>query len=143
MKSCLSIPCDTTYLQNGNKVKKHISFLYCNYFILFIYFLVFRDRVSLCSPGCPGTHSIDQAGLELRNLPASASRVLELKACATMPGLAGRFQPLTYLFIHVFIYSCMYVCIYLFMYVCMYLFIFWFFETGFLCIALAVLELTL
>jgi hypothetical protein len=46
-------------------------------------FLVFRDRVSLCSPGWPGTHSVDQAGLELRNLPASASQVLELKACAT------------------------------------------------------------
>jgi hypothetical protein len=45
--------------------------------------LVFRDRVSLCSPGCPGTHSVDQAGLELRNLPASASQVLVLKACAT------------------------------------------------------------
>ena len=24
-----------------------------------------RDRVSLCSPGCPGTHFVDQAGLEL------------------------------------------------------------------------------
>jgi hypothetical protein len=35
--------------------------------------LVFRDRLSLCCPGCPGTHSVDQAGLELRNLPASAS----------------------------------------------------------------------
>jgi hypothetical protein len=23
----------------------------------------FQDRVSLCSPGCPGTHSVDQAGL--------------------------------------------------------------------------------
>jgi hypothetical protein len=32
-----------------------------------------RDRVSLCSPGCPGTHFVDQAGLELRNPPASAS----------------------------------------------------------------------
>jgi hypothetical protein len=42
-------------------------------------------RVSLCSPGCPGTHSVDQAGLELRNPPASASRVLGLKACATTP----------------------------------------------------------
>jgi hypothetical protein len=40
----------------------------------------------LCSPGCPGTHFVDQAGLELRNPPASASRVLGLKACATMPG---------------------------------------------------------
>jgi hypothetical protein len=48
--------------------------------------LVFRDRVSLYSPGCPGTHFVDQAGLELRNPPASASRVLGLKACTT-PGL--------------------------------------------------------
>jgi hypothetical protein len=53
--------------------------------LLFCLF-VFRDRVSLCSPGCPGTHSVDQAGLELRNLPASASQVLGLKACATTPG---------------------------------------------------------
>jgi hypothetical protein len=39
-----------------------------------------RDRVSLYSPGCPGTHSVDQAVLELRNPPASASRVLGLTA---------------------------------------------------------------
>jgi hypothetical protein len=49
--------------------------------------LLFRDRVSLCSPGCPGTHFVDQAGLELRNPPASASRVLGLKVCTTTPGL--------------------------------------------------------
>ncbi|GAB1293829.1 Coiled-coil domain-containing 7A [Apodemus speciosus] len=42
-----------------------------------------EDRVSLCSPGCPGAHSVDQAGLELRNPPASASQVLGLKTCAT------------------------------------------------------------
>ncbi|GAB1285168.1 Monocarboxylate transporter 14 [Apodemus speciosus] len=29
--------------------------------------------------GCSGTHSVDQAGLELKNLPASASQVLGLK----------------------------------------------------------------
>jgi hypothetical protein len=52
----------------------------------FFFFLVFWDRVSLYSPGCPGTHSVDQAGLELRNSPASASRELGLKACATTPG---------------------------------------------------------
>jgi hypothetical protein len=45
--------------------------------------LFFQDSVSLCNPGCPGTHFVDQAGLELRNPPASASRVLGLKACAT------------------------------------------------------------
>ncbi|GAB1298265.1 Solute carrier family 28 member 3 [Apodemus speciosus] len=36
-------------------------------------------RIFLCSPGCPGTHSVDQGVLELRNLPASASQVLGLK----------------------------------------------------------------
>jgi hypothetical protein len=48
--------------------------------------LVFQDRVSLYSPGCPGIHFVDQAGLELRNPPACASQVLGLKACATTPG---------------------------------------------------------
>jgi hypothetical protein len=51
--------------------------------------LVFQDRASMCSPGCPGTQDVDQAGLELRNSPASASasQVLGLKACTIMPGL--------------------------------------------------------
>jgi hypothetical protein len=53
----------------------------------FVLFFIFRDRVSLYSPGYPGTHSVDQAGLELRNPPASAFQVLGLKACTTMPGL--------------------------------------------------------
>jgi hypothetical protein len=43
------------------------------FFFFFFFFLVFQDRVSLYSPGCPGPHSVDQAGLELRNLPTSAS----------------------------------------------------------------------
>jgi hypothetical protein len=42
----------------------------------------FQDRVSLCSSGCPGTHSGDQASLEFRDLSTSTSWVLELKACA-------------------------------------------------------------
>jgi hypothetical protein len=37
------------------------------------FFLVFQDRISLYSPGCPGTHFVDQAGLKLRNPPASVS----------------------------------------------------------------------
>jgi hypothetical protein len=45
--------------------------------------LVFQDRVSLYSLGCPGTHFVDQACLELKNPPASAFQVLGLKACAT------------------------------------------------------------
>jgi hypothetical protein len=51
---------------------------------LFFLFFVFRDRVSLYSSDCPGTHSVDHTGLELRNLPASASQVLGLKACTSM-----------------------------------------------------------
>jgi hypothetical protein len=81
------------------------EFAECNFFILFVcmvgcfyvlfcfvlFCFVFQDRVSLCSPGCPGTHSVDQAGLKLRNLPASASQVLGLKACTTTPGWASLF----------------------------------------------------
>jgi hypothetical protein len=53
--------------------------------------LIFPDRVSLYSPGWPGTHSADQAGLELRNSPASASQELGLKACATTAGALHGF----------------------------------------------------
>jgi hypothetical protein len=52
---------------------------------------VFGDGVSLCSPGYTGIHSVNQAGLELRNPPASASQVLGLKACATIAQLKNKF----------------------------------------------------
>jgi hypothetical protein len=72
--------------------------------------LVFRDRVSLYSPSCPRTHFVDQAGLELRNRPASTSQVLGLKACATTPGyicsnknLKIKLDSNFYLFIYLFI----------------------------------------
>jgi hypothetical protein len=64
------------------------------WFFCFVLFFVFRGRVSQCSPGCPGTHSVYQAGLELRNPAASAFRVLGLKACATMPSLIDSWTPL-------------------------------------------------
>ena len=41
--------------------------------------------------GFPGIHFVDQAGLELRNPPASVSRVLGLKVCATTPGFSLTF----------------------------------------------------
>jgi hypothetical protein len=59
---------------NGEKIIQ-VEIINRKFFLL----LFFRDRVSLCSPGCPRTHSVDQAGLELRNPPASASRVLGLR----------------------------------------------------------------
>jgi hypothetical protein len=49
----------------------------------------FSRRVSLCSPGCPGTHSVDQAGLELRNLPNSASQVAGSRHASPLP---SRFE---------------------------------------------------
>jgi hypothetical protein len=66
-------------------------------FLLFVLF--FETRVSLCSPGCHGTLFVDQAGLELRNLPASASKVLGLKVCATTPGLFFFFLTILFLLI--------------------------------------------
>ena len=57
-----------------------VCFLICVYGLIFGFF---RDRNSLYAPGCPGTHSVDHAGLVLRNLPTSASQVLGLKLCTT------------------------------------------------------------
>jgi hypothetical protein len=51
---------------------------------------VFPDGVSLGSLGCPGTLFVDQAGLELRDPPTSASWVLGSKAYVSTPGLAGK-----------------------------------------------------
>jgi hypothetical protein len=61
----------------------NLFFVYLRFACFGFCLFVFRDRVSLCSSGCPGTHFVDQAGLKLRNLPASAFQVLGLKACAT------------------------------------------------------------
>jgi hypothetical protein len=79
-------PCSQFVMGAGPKLRS--SALTVPFVCLFVCFILFcfRDRVSLCSLGCPGTHSVDQTGLELRNLPASASQVLGLKACAATPG---------------------------------------------------------
>jgi hypothetical protein len=78
--------------------------MYAIIIVFFVFVFVFRDRVSLYSPGCSGTHFVDQAGLELRNPPASASPVLGLKACASMPGYR-------------FLVVCLFVCLFLFCFV--------------------------
>jgi hypothetical protein len=72
-------PC--TRLQEYATVPRLSLSLYL--FVCLFVFVFFRDRVSLYSPGYPGTHFVDQAGLELRNPPVSASQVLGLKACTT------------------------------------------------------------
>ena len=72
--------------------------IYFILFYLFNLFMIFRDRASLYSPGCPGTHFVDQAGLKLRNLPASYSWVL---------GLKGFFFVFLFLVFWVFLVFCL------------------------------------
>lgn len=61
----------------------------CKFFVdLFCWLvLVFEDRVSLCSHDCPVIHSVDQAGLKLRDNPASASQVLGQRCVTLLPSL--------------------------------------------------------
>ena len=61
-------------------------FVFVDFDFVFVFVFVFQARVSLYIPGCPGLPFVDQAGLELRNLPASAFQVMGLNVCATMPG---------------------------------------------------------
>jgi hypothetical protein len=82
----------TFHADTGTQKVCGICFFVFVFFVCLFVFLVFRDRVFLYSSGCPGTHIVDQAGLELRNPPASASGVLGLKACATTPGLHEVFE---------------------------------------------------
>ena len=58
-----------------------INFVVVLFVCLFVFVLFCFETGFLCSPGCPGTLFVDQAGLELRNPPASASQVLGVKAC--------------------------------------------------------------
>ena len=51
------------------------------------------------SPGCPRTHSVDQAGLKLRNPPVSASQVLGLKACTITAQLLFISNPALFLYL--------------------------------------------
>lgn len=50
--------------------------------LFFFFFFLLLNRVSLCSPGCTGAHSIDQAS-KSRDPPATVSLVLKIKVFAT------------------------------------------------------------
>jgi hypothetical protein len=85
-----------------------ISFCFC-----FCFWFWFFKTGFLCIALAVLELFVDQAGLELRNLPASASLVLGLKACATMPGC----------FCFVFLFFCFFVFCFLFFVFC-FLFLF-------------------
>ena len=59
-------------------------FKYLSIYRYYLFVCLFLGRISLASPGYPGTLFIKKAGLELRDLRASVSWVLRWKACATM-----------------------------------------------------------
>ena len=57
-------------------------------------FICFRDKVSLCSPGCPGTHSVEQAGLKLKSsaclyLPSAGVKGVPHHCLAKSAGLGA------------------------------------------------------
>jgi hypothetical protein len=59
------------------------SAFFSYFFKIFIYLFIFFETglLSLYSPGCPGTHFVDQAGLKLRNPPASETVSLSCAVC--------------------------------------------------------------
>jgi hypothetical protein len=59
--------------RRGRKKFRHILVAHClNFTVLclvtFRPFLFFSRQVFLCSPDCPGTHSVDQAGLKFTEI---------------------------------------------------------------------------
>ena len=72
-------------LLSHTPVLKAIFLSFFFFFFFFFFFLFSETGFPLCSPGYFGTHSVIQAGLKLRNLPASASasasQVLGLTVC--------------------------------------------------------------
>jgi hypothetical protein len=88
---CQNVKSLAIFSCHKNELKDFHLCLSQGFFSLLFFFSFFSRQGSLCSPGCPRTHSVDQAGLELRNLPASTSEVLGLKACATTAWLGQGF----------------------------------------------------
>jgi hypothetical protein len=67
-------------------MRHHCSALLYFFFVCLFLFLFFETGFLCVALSCPGTHFVDQAGLKLRNPPASASQVLGLKSCSITPG---------------------------------------------------------
>ena len=77
---------DSKHKMNLKVVLKFFSFFFVST-VLFVFLVGEGQRQGFSvSPDWPGTHFVDQAGLELRDLLASAFHVLGLKVCDTVPG---------------------------------------------------------
>ena len=82
----LDIVCHICHLPVG------LDFRFCRLVVMVGFGLVWCfvfSRQGFSNPGCPGTHCVDQAGLELRNPPTSTSQVLGLKVCAITARLSS------------------------------------------------------
>ena len=66
-RGCMDSTYQLNHLQNPRKYVLQI-FSWIFVFCLFGCFVLFCFMVSLCSPGCSETHSVDEAGLKLRAL---------------------------------------------------------------------------
>jgi hypothetical protein len=66
-----------------NFVKEYLLWGKKHFFLFFVCLFVFETRFLCVALAVLELTLVDQAGLELRNLPSSAFRVLGLKACAT------------------------------------------------------------
>lgn len=59
------------------------KFIFCYIFLYFFLFYIYF--LKKCSCSWPGTQYVFQASLDLRDLPAPTSQMLELKACSPSP----------------------------------------------------------
>lgn len=65
-------------------------------FFFFLSFFVFEIGSHCVALAGLRIHFVDQAGLKVKDLPVSASQLLGLKACTTMPGAHFHFEVLEY-----------------------------------------------
>lgn len=77
--------------------KKRVQILYSDLHVCFcarcFYYCLFRDRVSLCNPACPGTHHIDQDGLKLTEISAFAPLPLGISSTGMKGTMTLYAQP--------------------------------------------------
>lgn len=100
-KSSLGLVMHNCFPGTWGRIAARMFFFVCLFicfvfscFIVCLFTFVFQDEISLCSRDCPGTPSIDQAGLERRDPPASASQMLALKVYATtLQQIAASLRP--------------------------------------------------
>lgn len=76
--------CRQIHIKINNNLISFFSFLIFGFLLLFACLLSFAFE-SHCVALVVLDLCVDQVGLKLRNLPASASPVQELKACTIMP----------------------------------------------------------